>query len=143
MESPQYLEPPEVAVQRLQSELAAALTRAQQAETELAQLKEAVHAFRVKQEQAARAREAREATQAGPVAAAAAPISQPPVAGQTPAQQHPAQQHPAQQQLVSSPTGTALAEALARPDEDLDARLDRFLEQTLEPDASREWMLEG
>lgn len=137
MESPQYLEPPEVAVQRLQSELAAALTRAQQAETELAQLKEAVHAFRVKQEQVARAREAREATQAGPVAAAAAPISQPPVAGQTPAQ------HPAQQQLVSSPTGTALAEALARPDEDLDARLDRFLEQTLEPDASREWMLEG
>lgn len=119
-------------VHRLQAELAAALNRAHAAETELVQIKEAVHAFRVKQEKLARARQAREAERQAqeaaamqvPAAAMAAPVS---VAASA---------------TVSSPTGSALAEAMAKPDDDLDARLDRFLAHTLEPDASREWMLE-
>lgn len=148
----------DVTIQRLQAELAAERSRADHAEAELLQVKEAVRAFRLKQEQVARARKAREAAQNASVAAsvaAVAPVSEP--AGAQPQQPTPQEQPVPEsaastqastsdttvpEKTVSSPTGTALADALEHPDTDLDARLDRFLEHSLEPDASREWMLE-
>ena len=118
-------------IARLEAELVAERLRADTAVEQLRQVHEAVRSFKQKQEQVARARKAREAR------ARAAEAMQPepqPTAGE------PAVPQPAAPAIAQS---SGVAEAWEDSDPSLDERLTKYLENTFEPDRSRDWMLQG
>lgn len=134
---------------RLEAELLAAESRANEAEDQLARVHQAVRAYKQKQEQVARARKARaERAQAEQDAAQAQFLlrTRADAQAQIDAQvQALAAQHttPAAVAPVAEPPPTnALAQALETPDPVLDERLNKYLESSFEPDRSRDWMLQ-
>ena len=120
-------ETPDATIARLRAEVAQANARAESAEAQLQEIQRAVRAFKQKQERVARARKAREdqlreaaaqQAQSAAVAQAAQPLAP-----------------------ATGPTGSFSVEAWEQEDPGLDERLDKYLESTLEPDRSRDWML--
>lgn len=112
----------DVTIVRLRVELAAALERAQAAETQLLEVHQAVRAFREKRELVAQTLRDQEAKDAGEQRnASAAPVPESPSS------------------TFNSSMSTASWE---EPDPSLDERLTKYLNKDFEPDRSRKWMLE-
>lgn len=129
-------------IARLQAELAGERSRANAAEQQLVEVHTAVRAYKQKQEQLAYARKAREARA---LAAQAAEFEKSQAAERVAAAaeaQLAAQASVAAAPAIGSPTGNAVAEAWQDPDPSLDERLDKYLENSFEPDRSRNWMLQ-
>lgn len=116
-------ESPEHTIARLQAELAAAVDRANTAETQLLEVHQAVRAFREKRELVA---QTRLIDGPGPV------VEQPKATHSAPIPET------APSEINSSMSKAAWDE----PDPSLDERLTEYLDKDFEPDRSRKWMLE-
>lgn len=109
-------------IARLQAELAVAVDRANTAETQLLEVRQAVRAFKEKREQVVAARKAQEQRMREEQARIApAPIPEGP---------------------PKNINASMSQEPWEDPDPTLDERLNRYLDSNFEPDRSRKWMLE-
>ena len=115
-------ESPDHTIARLQAELAEAVHRANTAETQLLEVREAVRAFRQKRELVAKTL----------LANGSSPVEEQPMPTAAP--------------IPESPTSTINSSmskaAWDEPDPSLDERLTKYLDKDFEPDRSRKWMLE-